>query len=95
MENRCPYCLAPMEPQPLESRFTERQWTLFNAIVDAGPRGISIEDLTEKLPFGRNTATVRTCIYAINKLISPMRLISRKRIYRLVRENNPDEVCGG
>lgn len=88
--NHCPYCLAPMEPKPLEHKLTNRQWQIFTAVSKAGPDGISLSELLESLMPDRSAGTVRSCICALNKIIYPMVIRARGGIYFLDRE----ETCG-
>ena len=82
----CPYCLHPMtEEKPIHTRLTGTQWPIYKAIVDAGPEGISIHEIMEKFLPGKKTATLRTFIYAINRLVSPQLLKGRGGRYYLER----------
>lgn len=83
--NRCPYCLALMEPRPLEHRLTQRQYAVYATITEAGPDGATHEELIDKCLPGRSAGTLRTCIVGINKLIGPLRLNGRGGRYYLNR----------
>ncbi len=82
---RCPYCMAPMERKPVEYRLTPKQWAVYHSVVNSGQEGAPIKDLMEAHFHGKAEGTLRTCIYAINQIINPMRLEGRGGKYYLGR----------
>ena len=83
--NRCPYCLTLMEQKPIEHRLTVPQYHLYRTVVDAGPEGISAEDLLGVCLPGRSKVRLRTAVYAVNQIINPMRLAGKGGRYYLDR----------
>ncbi len=90
---RCPYCMAPMEKNDRSYRLTPRQWSVYKSVVDAGPQGISIEELMEEHFQGYKEGTLRTCVHAINQIINPLRLEGKARRYYLGRVKWSEEPC--
>lgn len=91
--NRCPYCMAPMERKPTDYRLTPRQWSVYKMVLDAGLEGVSIKDLMEDHFQGKSEGTLRTCVYAINQIINPLRLEGRGGKYYLGRSKWSGEKC--
>lgn len=77
----CPYCKGPMADPPPEPLLTNKPNQIYQTILDAGTKGICAGDLLKKHYKDRSPTTLRTCIYQINMVIYPMKIISRRGAY--------------
>lgn len=83
----CPYCQQEMkEEKPLTARLSPRQFGIFEAIVRAGPGGVSALDLISEHLEGKSNTTLRTAIHGINQVIVPLKLAAKGGRYRLYRQ---------
>jgi hypothetical protein len=95
MEGRCPYCLAPMEVEVYRHKLTLRELGIFRTVANAGPQGVSVEEIIGTCIPGKKAATVRSAISYLNIKISPKRLVSKSGRYYLKNtdlEEPSDEV---
>lgn len=83
---RCPYCKAAMDEPLIPPALTKKQGAVFEAILSAGPDGISQAVLGKKFFKGLSRNTMRSCIHNINRVIRPLRLVSRAKSYILTEE---------
>ena len=84
---RCPYCMSPMENKPMNQRMTHRHFLIFKSVLDAGAAGCRTEDLINDCLPGRAPTTLRTCVYAINRIIKPLRIRGHGGRYYLERSD--------
>ena len=83
---RCPYCGGPMDVGPeFPEKLTPREWSVYMAIVEGGEQGIGIDLLIDTTLPGRRRGTLRTCVYNINRVIGPMKLVGKNGRYYLER----------
>lgn len=83
MTRTCPYCGGEMDERPPEFELTAKQRVVYETILKAGPKGVSVRDLTAKFYIERSPMTLRSCIFNINQVIKPMKIASRDKTYSI------------
>jgi hypothetical protein len=81
MMAQCPYCGGKMGDPPVTAKMSHKQQRVYHAIVNAGPEGVQSQALMTVLFDGNSPNTLRSCVYYINKAISPMTIKSRNKSY--------------
>jgi DNA-binding winged helix-turn-helix (wHTH) protein len=97
----CPYCKQPIDSEVANlPRMSERRLRIFKTLLEAGPEGITRDDLLVRMydedewPTPGGTTVLRVNIHEINRLIAPQNLyIEGRRMggYRLVHLEDGDE----
>ena len=67
-----------MKFEIFERELSPRRKELYRCIQKAGPNGIEIQDVHEKLYPGKSSTTLRTAVYYINQAIKPIRIKRKK-----------------
>jgi len=94
-ETRCPYCKGEIAPgSELMFKLTTRQFRVYNAVINSGPEGISVEELIKECLPGKSKTTIRTCVKAVNDRIGPLVIRSRGGRYHLGRAHSEGENEG-
>lgn len=77
----CPFCQSQVEAKPVEFTLTSKQKQVYEAIISAGPDGITVSDLMEKIYPGRSYVTLRTALYYIRRAVAPIQIVSKGKRY--------------
>lgn len=79
----CPFCQSEVAELLTNKRLSRKQKLVYEAVFASGNDGISHEKILGEIYPGKSPITIRSCIYNINKIISPMKIISRGKCYYL------------
>ena len=77
----CPYCGGKMAAPPPEHDLTIKQGIVYNLILAAGPRGVSVEALTAGMFKGLSPVSIRSTVFRINQVIKPQKIRARHKTY--------------
>jgi hypothetical protein len=77
----CPFCKAEMPDPPVTHKMTKKQREVYEYILSAGMEGMSREKVIDAFFKGRSVNTIRSCIFNINNIIRPSRVIGRHKKY--------------
>jgi len=89
---RCPYCLSETDAAPVFQKLTPHRYSIFEAVVSAGPEGISVSDLLEEYLPGRKPISLRTTVSQINNYIAPLKLKAKGGRYYLDRDFDEEDA---
>lgn len=81
MTHICPYCGGKMTKPPPEYDMTIKQGIIYNLIVAAGPKGVSVEALSAGIFKGKAPVSIRSTVYRINQIIKPARIRAHHKTY--------------
>ncbi len=80
---RCPYCRTTL-PNDRKIEFavlSKKRRAVLDFIVSAGTDGVPSKKLIEE--FFDSTVTARTTIHNINRVIKPLKIMSKGQVWRL------------
>lgn len=81
MMHLCPFCQSKVDAPPPEFQLTDKQKKVYDAVVAAGPDGVTVEKLMLKLYPDKSQTSLRTAVHYINRKMAPLRIVRKNFRY--------------